>query len=200
VESSLEGLSGFFETVSPHLDERQRRVMAGAMVAALGHGGQARVVEATGMSTSTVNTATREVRAGMAVQARVRAPGAGPKRAVDVQPGLLVALDELVHPETPRQPHVVAALDVDLDVPVGRRSAGAGLRCVRGVGPPPTFASDVAALPAPEGMTGEVDEFTEALERQAETDRRTAEALAEGEEPPDPATDPLPDLGLSCGV
>lgn len=63
-----------------------------------------------------------------------------------------------------------------------------------------TFASDVAALPAPEGMTGEVDEFTGALERQAEIDRRTAEALAEGEEPPDPVTDPLPDLGLSCGV
>ncbi|GEM_PF-6365013 len=35
-----------------------------AMVVALGRGGQERVVEATGMSTSTVNTATREVRAG----------------------------------------------------------------------------------------------------------------------------------------
>ena len=38
-------LAGFFETVGPHLNERQRRVVAGAMAAALGRGGQARVVE-----------------------------------------------------------------------------------------------------------------------------------------------------------
>jgi hypothetical protein len=62
----------------------------------LGRGGQARVVEATGLSTSTVNTATQAVRGGMTVEDRVRAAGAGPKRAVDTQPGLLVALDELV--------------------------------------------------------------------------------------------------------
>jgi hypothetical protein len=104
VELSLEDLSGFFAAVSPHLDERQRRVVTGAMVAALGRGGQARVVEATGLSTSTVNTATREVRAGMTVEDRVRAPGAGPKRAIDVQPGLLAALDELVHRETQGNP------------------------------------------------------------------------------------------------
>ena len=42
VELSSEGLAGFFLTVMPHLDERQRRVVAGAMVRALGRGGQAR--------------------------------------------------------------------------------------------------------------------------------------------------------------
>ena len=46
-----------------------------AMVVALGRGGQARVVEATGMSTSTVNTATREVRAGVEPSERQRRPG-----------------------------------------------------------------------------------------------------------------------------
>ena len=39
MELSSKGLTGFFETVLPHLDERQKRVLAGAMVEALGRGG-----------------------------------------------------------------------------------------------------------------------------------------------------------------
>lgn len=104
MELSGEGLAGFFATVMPHLEERQRRVVAGAMVEALGRGGQARVVEASKMSSSTVNTATREVRAGIEPSDRQRAPGAGAKPAIERQPGLLAALDELVHPETRGNP------------------------------------------------------------------------------------------------
>ncbi len=104
MEITSEGLSGFFSTVMPHLDERQRRVVAGAMVEALGRGGQARVVEASGMSSSTVNTATREVRAGVEPSDRTRAPGAGAKPAIEKQPGLLAALDELVWPDTRGNP------------------------------------------------------------------------------------------------
>ncbi|HVC14379.1 MAG TPA: ISAzo13 family transposase [Acidimicrobiales bacterium] len=97
---SPEGLAKFFETALPHLDERQRRVVVGSMVLALGRGGQARVVEASHMSSSTVNTATRQVRAGIEPSDRVREAGAGDKPAIDKQPGLMEALDELVHPET----------------------------------------------------------------------------------------------------
>ena len=104
MELSSEALSGFFVTVMPHLDERQRRIVAGAMVEAIGRGGQARVVEASKLSSSTVNRATQEVRTGVAVSDRVRAPGAGAKQAIDVQPGLLAALDELVFPETRGNP------------------------------------------------------------------------------------------------
>ena len=100
MEVSPEGLAKFFETVVPHLDERQRRVVAGAMVIALGRGGQARVVEASNMSSSTVNTATQQVRAGVEVSERVRVAGAGDKPAIEKQPGLMAALDELVHPDT----------------------------------------------------------------------------------------------------
>jgi transposase len=100
VELSPEGLAGFFETVLPHLNEKQRRVVAGAMVVALGRGGQARVAEASGMSTSTINTATRQVRAGVDVSERQREEGGGDRPAIDKQPGLLDALDELVHPST----------------------------------------------------------------------------------------------------
>ena len=100
MELSSEGLAGFFETVLPHLNEKQRRVVTGAMVVALGRGGQARVAEASGMSTSTVNTATRQVRAGVEVSDRQREAGGGDRPAIEKQPGLLVALDELVHPST----------------------------------------------------------------------------------------------------
>ena len=100
MELSSEGLQGFFETVSPHLNERQRRVVAGAMAVALARGGQARVVEASGMSSSTVLSAAKEVRSGVVPWERQRRPGAGDKPAIDRQPGLLEALDELVHPST----------------------------------------------------------------------------------------------------
>lgn len=97
---SSEALAGFFSTLLPHLNEKQKRVAAGAMVEALGRGGQARVVEASGMSSSTVNTATRQVRAGVEVSDRQRVEGGGDRPAIDKQPELLSALDELVHPDT----------------------------------------------------------------------------------------------------
>jgi transposase len=100
VELPPEGLTQFFDTVLPHLNELQTRVVAGAMAEALGHGGQARVVETSGMSSSTVYKSVAEVRAGVEPSDRQRIVGGGDKPAIDKQPGLLVALDELVHPST----------------------------------------------------------------------------------------------------
>ncbi len=100
MELSSEALAGFFGTVMAHLDERQRRVVCGAMAEALGRGGQARVTEASQISTSTMSRAVREVRGGVEPSDRQRVAGGGKKRAEDAQPGLLAALDELVHPTT----------------------------------------------------------------------------------------------------
>ena len=94
----------FFETVMPHLGERQRRVVTGAMAEALGRGGQAFVVGASGISTSTMSRAVREVRAGVEPWDRQRAAGGGDRPAAVKQPGLLEALDELVHPVTRGSP------------------------------------------------------------------------------------------------
>ncbi len=58
------------------------------------------MTEASGMSTSTVNKAVHEVRGGIEVSDRRRAPGGGAKQAIEIQPGLLELLDELVYPET----------------------------------------------------------------------------------------------------
>jgi transposase len=97
-------LSTFLETVEPHLNERQRRVVYASMSEALGHGGQSRVAEAGSMSTSTLSKAVREVRAGIEPSDRQRKPGGGDRPAIDKQPGLLEALDELVDPETRGSP------------------------------------------------------------------------------------------------
>src|SRR5829696_8759600 len=71
----------------------------------LGRGGQGLVTEASSMSRSTVIAGMKDVAGGPAAPSgRVRAPGAGPKSVIDTQPGLLAALDELVHPETRGNP------------------------------------------------------------------------------------------------
>ena len=54
VEVSEKGLAGFFDFLLPHLDERQRRLLAGATARLVGRGGITVVAEATGMSRNTV--------------------------------------------------------------------------------------------------------------------------------------------------
>ncbi len=104
MEASQEELRGFFETVLPHLNEVQRRVVAGAMAAAIGHGGKTAVAEASGLGRNTVAKGVREAAEGIEPSERLRAPGAGDKPAIDKQPGLAEALDELVWPETRGNP------------------------------------------------------------------------------------------------
>ncbi len=90
--------------VLPHLNGVQRRVVAGAMAPAIGHGGKTAVAEGSGMCRSTVIKAHGEVEAGIAPSDRERARGGGGKPAIERQQGLLEALDELVHPETRGNP------------------------------------------------------------------------------------------------
>jgi hypothetical protein len=99
-----EALAAMLTTVMPHLDERQRRIVAGAAARSLGRGGIAAVAEASAMSRSTVQRAVGEIDAGVEVSARVRPVGAGRPRVEDAQPGLLVALDDLVEPESRGDP------------------------------------------------------------------------------------------------
>ncbi len=104
MEASGDELARFFEVVLPHLNELQRRVVAGAMAEGLGRGGKSAVAEASGMSRNTVIKAEREVSEGIEPTERQRAIGGGDIKSEDKQPGLLEALDELVHPETRGNP------------------------------------------------------------------------------------------------
>src|SRR5271169_3348515 len=92
-------LAAKFETIFPHLDERQRRLLMGAEARALGHGGIRLVARAAGVREATVSLGAGELDAGAEPLGRVRRPGGGRKRAADLDPGLLPALLALVEPD-----------------------------------------------------------------------------------------------------
>ena len=98
MEVTEAALSKMFATVMPSLDERQRRVLAGAQARALGRGGIAAVARTAGMARSTVGKAVGEVDAGVDPAAPVRRAGAGRKRLADSDAELLSHLDGLVEP------------------------------------------------------------------------------------------------------
>jgi len=107
VEIDSEGLEGFFEFMFDHLDEKQRRLLAGGMARLLGRGGLTVVAEASGMSRNTVIDGAKAYDAGEAPTGRVRAEGGGRPRLADLDPTLLVDLDDLVEPDArgdPRSP------------------------------------------------------------------------------------------------
>jgi transposase len=92
-------LAAKFETILPHLDERQRRLLLGAEARALGHGAIRLVARAARAREATVSAGARELEAGVAPLGRVRRSGGGRKRSADTDPGLRAALRTLVEPE-----------------------------------------------------------------------------------------------------
>jgi len=104
VEVSEGALAQIFATLTPHLDERRKRLLAGAQARALGRGGIAAVARASGMSRSTVQSGVRELDEGAEPSGRVRRPGAGRPRLIDKDPDLLLELDDLVSPEARGDP------------------------------------------------------------------------------------------------
>jgi hypothetical protein len=88
-----------FETIFPHLDERQRRLLLGAEARALGHGGIRLVARAAGVREATVSLGVDELDSGAEPLGRARRLGGGRKRAADLDPGLRPALLALVEPD-----------------------------------------------------------------------------------------------------
>src|SRR5438477_12711302 len=93
-----ESLEELFTGVMPHLDERQRRILAGNVAMSLGRGGVVAVSEAANMSKTTIQKAVSEIDAGIEVLDGARSKGGGRKPILEEQPDLLVALDALVEP------------------------------------------------------------------------------------------------------
>ena len=86
-----------FDALSPFLDERERRLLAASEARAVGRGGVAAVSRATGIARSTIDRGLADLRAGAEqLGGRVRRAGGGGKPAIETQPGLLEALNELV--------------------------------------------------------------------------------------------------------
>ena len=104
MQITSEALTAYFRVIIPLLDERQRRLVAAAAVAMIGPGGQARVAEATGFSRNTLIGGAKELEGGAGPSDRVRRPGGGRKKATEMDPDLLAALDSLVEPESRGDP------------------------------------------------------------------------------------------------
>lgn len=90
-----------YETLKPFLDERVRRLWAGAEARVLGRGGIAAVAAATGLSRDTIRGGMQPARGGgkalaALAGARLRRPGGGRKRLVDKDATLLRDLEALV--------------------------------------------------------------------------------------------------------
>ncbi|WP_336216688.1 ISAzo13 family transposase [Nonomuraea sp. LPB2021202275-12-8] len=96
---TVEMLAAKFETILPHLGERQRRLLLGAEARALGHGGIWAVAQAAGVREATVSLGIDELEAGTEPLGRARRPGGGRKRLIENDPGLRPALLALVEPE-----------------------------------------------------------------------------------------------------
>jgi DDE family transposase len=84
--------------LSPHLDERIRRLWCAAQAQAIGHGGITRVQEVTGVSRPCITRGLKDLAAAPPPIGAVRQPGGGRKRVTEHDPALFAALDALIEP------------------------------------------------------------------------------------------------------
>lgn len=105
-EDIVRVVTGKFQALSPVMDERMRRLWAGAEVLALGRGGIAAVAKATGMSRTTIRAGRDELldEPDGADVVSERRPGGGRPRLEEAEPELLGALESLVEPVTRGDP------------------------------------------------------------------------------------------------
>ena len=111
MDGMVETLRSKFVVLRPVLDERARRLWAAAEARAIGHGGIARVAEATGMSRGTVRAGLKELKSQAATgvvdampSGRRRRPGGGRKRVTELDPELEAALERQLEPMTRGDP------------------------------------------------------------------------------------------------
>jgi hypothetical protein len=90
----------------PRLNERDRRLALAAEAKSWGRGGISAVNQATGASRKTIQRGMAELSNGSmeGPSNRVRAPGGGRKKAEDVNPELVDALEGLIEPDTRGDP------------------------------------------------------------------------------------------------
>src|SRR5690242_11693617 len=93
-----------YRLLFPHLNERQRRLIAAADAERIGRGGLALVARAAGLSRPTLYQALRDLHADPLAPHRVRRPGAGRKKLTHQDPALVQALEALIDPATRGDP------------------------------------------------------------------------------------------------
>lgn len=95
-----------YRKLKSSMDERMRRLWAGAEAEAIGRGGIKAVAQATGLAISTVTLGRNEVRAGVKTDnlVKVRRKGSGRRAHEVAHPELVPALEKLVDPATRGDP------------------------------------------------------------------------------------------------
>jgi hypothetical protein len=100
----IESLRAKLEAVTPHLNERQCRLLYAAEARQLGHGGIAAVAKAAGVSKNRVSRGLAELEDDAEPDGRVRRPGGGRPTATQNDPGLREAVLALVENSTQGDP------------------------------------------------------------------------------------------------
>lgn len=93
-----------YDSLSPHLNEKTRRLWAATEAKTLGRGGITLIAEAIGMSMNTVRDGINDLTANDIPVERIRRAGGGRKNIIEQDPTLLADLDALVEPTTSGDP------------------------------------------------------------------------------------------------
>jgi DNA-binding phage protein len=101
---AVQALQQKLTAVLPHLNERQRRLVAAAEARSWGYGGIATVSQLSGLSRVTLHKALEELGEEPFPEGWSRKPGAGRKTVQDHDPKLLSALETLIDPVTRGDP------------------------------------------------------------------------------------------------
>ena len=103
--NDLTGIQKRFSALSRFLDERSRRLLAGAESLALGRGGISAVSRVTGLSRPVIRQGVVELKnRKAALTGRVRRPGGGRKKIIERDPTVVSDLEKLVEPVTRGDP------------------------------------------------------------------------------------------------
>ncbi|WP_207692705.1 hypothetical protein [Desulfonema limicola] len=106
-----------FSEIFHFLDERRIRLWCAARARAYnrkhGRGGVTAVHQATGVSRPRISQGMKDIsNPDMLDKNRIRKPGAGRKKTVELQPDILKALDDLVDPDSRGDPESPSSLDL----------------------------------------------------------------------------------------
>jgi len=93
-----------YKALLPHMDERQKRLVAGADALVLGRGCVMRIAKAAGLSRPTVYKGMEELQSGRLSKGRIREPGGGRKQLAEKNPRMREMLEALVAPATSGDP------------------------------------------------------------------------------------------------
>jgi hypothetical protein len=102
--STTDELEHKYALLFPHLNERQRHLVAATDAEQLGRGGVSLVARATGFSRPTIYRAIRNLQQSPLSGERIRQLGAGRKESVAHDPQLLPTLEALIDPDTRGDP------------------------------------------------------------------------------------------------